>query len=584
MKKRITLLFVVNFLCLFAASAQGSQPAHSPSIFTSVDEAVFLHGNSSTLLTGETFYYAFYNWNKKSKNLSNISKIGYVELVNDQGKSVLKQKINLKNGLGHGDFFVSPEFKTGNYKLLAYTKWMLNGPISNLYQLNLLIINPFAELSEEMIADTKNDSIAIIQQSDDTIEPKNIEKTRFDFLTKTLYTSREKVAFVLDKNFLKPGNYSISIRKMDKLPGDKSISAEEFIAKVEKSNMISSKNNTQKFLPELRGEVFSGQIQNKKNSTDLNNKNIGISLPGKSFAFKTSQTNENGEFWFILDPNPNNANATIQVMEEDRANYTLSLKQTTIDFSKLDFRNLKLSKNLRDQLEKHSTAIQIQNAYYHEKRDSIMVKATATPFYFPVAKDYILENYTSFPKLKETIIEIIPEMYSSKNKDGYQLGLRDYYNEENQSVYGKTLVLVDGLLVQDLHSLFAYDTRKLEKISIVPKGYIYGAKIYDGVASFITKEQDFSSGEAGDYILKTSLLRPLPQKKYFNPEYGPGAKNERIPDYRYQLLWLPEISFSTEAETVSFYTSDVTGNFKIVLKGFTEKGKPVNFTQVFKVQ
>ncbi|HET8839140.1 MAG TPA: hypothetical protein VFM82_09150 [Flavobacteriaceae bacterium] len=575
MKNYISILFALALFYGSKTYAQESQFDNTTSIFTSVDEMVFVNANTSTLFTGETFYYKFFTWSDSTKELSKISEIGYVQLVNNEGKSVLKQKINLENGLGHGDFFVPTNLKTGNYKLLAYTKWMLNEPVSELFQMDILIVNPFMPLPEGMISETKKDSIS-------NREPKSLtKKGNFSFVKQATFGTREKVEFALNENILETGNYSISVSKLQNLPKSESVLPKEFISKLNKNSNTPSSRKDEKFLPELRGELFSGYIENRENPDNLANKNIAISLPGKSFAFKTSSTNNAGQFWFILDPNPNTSQAVIQVMEEDRENYKLHLTETNLDFSNLEFEKFQLNSEMREVIEKRSTAVQIENAYYHEKRDSIVPEPESEPFYAPLAKEYILANYTSFPKLEETIVEIIPEMYSTKKRNKYSIHLRDYYNEKDQSLYGNTLVLVDGVLVQDVNPLFAYDTRKIEKISIVPKGYVYGAKIYNGIASFITKEQDFQSGATGDFILKTELLRPLPEKEYYNPEYAASATNQRIPDYRYQLLWMPEV---TIAEPVSFYTSDVTGNFEIVLEGFSDEGKPVYLRQVIEVR
>lgn len=575
MKNYICILFA---LALFYASktyAQESQFDNTTSIFTDANEKVFLTVNTATMLTGETFYYKFFTWNDSTKELSKISEIGYVQLVNNEGKSVLKQKINLKNGLGHGDFFVPTDLKTGNYKLLAYTKWMLNEPISELFQMDILLVNPFMPLPEEMISETQKDSIS-------NRAPKNLSKKgNFSFVQPANFGTREKVEFALNENILEPGNYSISVKKLQDLPENEPILPKEFISKLNKNSKAPSFIKDEKFLPELRGELFSGYIENRENPANVANKNIALSLPGKSFAFKTSTTNNAGQFWFILEPNPNTGQAVIQVMEEDRENYTLHMTETNLDFSSLKFENFQLNPEMREDIEKRSTAVQIENAYYHEKRDSVVPEPEAEPFFAPLAKTYVLANYTSFPKLEETIVEIIPEMYTTKKRKKYHIHLRDYYNESDQTIYGNTLVLVDGVLVQDVNPLFAYDTRKIEKIDIVPKGYVYGAKIYNGIASFITKEQDFQSGATGDFILKTELLRPLPEKKYYNPEYAASATNQRIPDYRYQLLWMPEV---TIAEPVSFYTSDVIGNFEIVLEGFSDEGKPVYLRQIFEVR
>ncbi|HJY14314.1 MAG TPA: hypothetical protein VJ304_16075, partial [Flavobacterium sp.] len=99
-----------------------------------LDESVYVHANASTFVTGETLLYKIYCLKSSDKTPSIISKIAYVELVDSNKKSVFKTKIALENSYGQGDYFIPTTLKTGNYKLIGYTDWMLNKPTSDLFQ------------------------------------------------------------------------------------------------------------------------------------------------------------------------------------------------------------------------------------------------------------------------------------------------------------------------------------------------------------------------------------------------------------------------------------------------------------------
>ena len=77
-------------------------------------------------------------------------------------------------------------------------------------------------------------------------------------------------------------------------------------------------------------------------------------------------------------------------------------------------------------------------------------------------------------------------------------------------------------------------------------------------------------------------MRPLGKKEYFQPDYS-SNKDSRIPDYRHQLLWLPNITLNNEDNNFTFYTSDVKGTFQMTLEGFTSEGKPIHMNEVFEV-
>lgn len=581
MKKSIFITFALGLLTI--SNAIGQQNENNYNIFTNINETVFVHGNTTTLLTGETFYYKFYTWNTHTGSLSEISKIGYVELVKKNGESVLKQKIALTKGMGNGSFFIPTKLETGNYKLVAYTRWMLNEPLTALFQMDILIINPFQPVLESSLVNVKNDSL---KTNWETGSPKTkIEKQSNSNLSlkKYSYAPREKVTFTLSsiKNPLENGHYSLSVRKVDKLQEEEAIHADKFIKLLAKNQKQNFAHTT--YLPELRGELIIGKIENKTNPVDVNHKSVALSIPGKNFVFELVNTDNTGIFRFILNGQTGKEAAVIQVMEEDRQNYKITLKPINIDFSSLEFEKLSLSQDLQEIIEKRSIAIQVENAYYYLKKDSTLSGTVTKPFYFPLAEEYVLDNYTRFPSLEKTIVEIVPQMYANKKKGDYAIHMREYNNNSTPSIYGETLVLVDGLLLQNLNKFFEYDTRKIDKISIVPFGYVYGPKIFDGIANFTTKKQDFQNNLSGDFVIKKELLRPLPEKVYFQPSYA-KEKNLRIPDFRYQLLWLPKISIKNETKEISFYTSDVKGIFELSLEGFTLDGKPVSMERTFMVE
>jgi hypothetical protein len=72
-------------------------------------------------------------------------------------------------------------------------------------------------------------------------------------------------------------------------------------------------------------------------------------------------------------------------------------------------------------------------------------------------------------------------------------------------------------------------------------------------------------------------------RRYPSPDYD-SATLDRIPDYRVQLLWDPNVTLTTKEYGVHFYASDVPGTFQIVLEGYTIDGKYISVKQNFKVE
>jgi hypothetical protein len=566
----LMLLFIqIDFACAQSLQNKNSFPD------TSAQETIFIHSNTTTFLTGETLYFKLYCLNPLNNKVSAISKIAYVELIDNEKKILQKNKIFLDKGIGTGDYFIPTTLKTGNYKVVAYTKWMLNNVNSQKYAIDIFIINPFQtqEPNDNItfdITNTAKSNIAIQTTNSNTANAKRID---FVFDKESYYT-REKVSLQLKHltETIEKGNYSVSIRKTDQIPTMQQLTASEF-AKKTTENYVNTPNSLN-YVPEIRSELITGNLTSK-NNRDIANKSIALSLPGKEYVLKIVKTNAQGKFAFLLDQFPNFPNAILQVIDENRNDYTVNLDPfPNFDASSLQFTSkLNLSPELKKDIEERSTASQIQNAYYQIKKDSLVTEAVMNPFFTTIEKSYVLDDYTRFPTLKENIVEVIVELYYRRNNGKYQLHIRN--NQKDLEMYGPPLVLVDGLLIQDPSDLFDYNMANVSRVSLITEPYVYGPNLYGGLVSFETKNNEFSENYVKKYLKTTEIQRPNPEKVYNNPDYSPGNKLQRVPDYRYQLLWKPDIKLDTKEETLSFYTSDIKGNFEVILEGFTENGQPV---------
>jgi hypothetical protein len=375
---------------------------------------------------------------------------------------------------------------------------------------------------------------------------------------------------------LDKGNYFLNIRKIDLIP---SYSNNETI-----NTDISLKQDI-KVLPETRGEIITGYITAKVANSDLNAKIVTLSVPGKNFIFKTTKTNSIGKFTFLIEKPTSISECYIQLSETDRQNYGIALDNTpSPDLSNLIFSNKTFisRKNLKA-IQERSLATQVENVYFSQKKDSL-VEANNTDFFFqPVEKKYNLDDFERFRTFKETIIEIVTELNFKDYNQVPSLFLRDTKYNVTQSPE-PCLVLVDGLQIQDINALFNYNAYQIQSISVVDRPYCYGPKIFNGIVSVITKNKDFATIYTDKNILKTTILRPEPAKAYFEPKYETSNTLKRVPDYRYQLLWKPNIAFKNSEMNISFYTSDISGDYEIMLEGITETGNYIHFYKTFKIE
>lgn len=588
---KLKYIFVLAFLIAnkpFAIAQKSSSLNENKNITSSTAESIFIHSNATTFVTGETLYYKLYCLNPLNNKLSQISKIAYIELIDGNKEKIFAHKLFLENGTSQGDFFVPTTIKTGNYKLIAYSNWMLNKYASEIFQLDIAIINPFQNYEKNgsnTVANLTSSQKVIIENKNKPTEENTVKNKDVTInLNKKTFSNREQINLQIE-SLSEIGNYSLSVRKMEDLVQKPQLHAKEYATNHFKTIGDLPIDKNEIILPELRGEMITGMVLSKKETNDVANKTIALSIPGNSYTFKIAKTNQSGKFVFNIDKAYYTSDIVLQITDDDRENFYIKLdKPHTVDYSLISFQsNLELTPDMKNNIEERSIASQIENAYQSKKTDSIAKITIPDSFFDPNAKEYILDNYSRFPTLKETIIEVVTEMYFKQKENNYTLHLRDT-NFITEEIPEPSLVLIDGLLIQNVNELFDYKTENIYKISIVPGIYYYGPKAFNGIISFTTKSNDFISKMSGDHILKATIAKPLVKKVYYQPDYADKAKYERIPDYRNQLLWLPELTLNHGKKTISFYASDVPGTFEIILEGFTDKGIPISLKETIEIK
>ena len=89
-------------------------------------EKVFVHMDNTCYFLGDTIWYAAYTRRTDKDVPSNVSRVLYAELYNQDGYLVERQLVEMKNGKGHGNFVLADTLYGGYYELRAYTRWQLN--------------------------------------------------------------------------------------------------------------------------------------------------------------------------------------------------------------------------------------------------------------------------------------------------------------------------------------------------------------------------------------------------------------------------------------------------------------------------
>jgi hypothetical protein len=146
--------------------------------------------------------------------------------------------------------------------------------------------------------------------------------------------------------------------------------------------------------------------------------------------------------------------------------------------------------------------------------------------------------------------------------------------------------LIDGVPVYDFEKVLNISSKEIERADIVNTRYFYSLNIFDGIVSFITKKGNLSVLEFDNSIFRQAYEGCQDKKEFYSPDYSKSEiKNNRIPDYRNTLCWKPDLHTGKDGKTeFSFYTSDESSDFTIVVEGIMPDGTTGYSTAFFPVK
>ena len=535
-------------------------------------ERIVVSSNAALFFAGESMYFKAYCFNAETNQYSNNSKIAYVELVGEDNV-VFKEKVRLVKGIGSGDFFIPADVKSGNYKLIGYTQWMKNGSKSNFYQTDIVVLNPFEENGNADGSNSIQENLKNKLTSNAT--KKALISMQTDYKS---YRTRDKVSLNINLLGSGFGNYAVFVRKKDQILSSKTPFS---INKMSQNSKIVSEVKSigeSIFLPEFTGEMITGKVINKTTGNPVVGKDVVLSVLSDEVFQDIVKTNTYGVFYFQLKDVYSKPDAIVQVLGKDRDNFSIEIKNhESIDYNTLIFKDFQLSKEYKNAILERSIHNQVQNAYFEVKQDTLRADLYPEPFFGNPPKVYELDDYKRFPTVSETLVEIIDHVWDQKAENGKRS--IDVREREFDPYYGVDLapmVLVDGVFIQDHQSILDYDATKVKTIKVHREEYYYGKIVYQGILRIETFDKNYADNISGGYLHRFDMFNAKPVKGYFNPNYNKAlSKLSRIPDFREQLLWYPNLEFNKRTMNLEFYTSDVTGEFEIIFEGYTNFGELV---------
>lgn len=474
----------------------------------------------------------------------NISKVAYIE-VSDEQQVYAQAKIDLTNGWGNGRIQLPSNMHTGTFQLIAYTRYLRNWGEEAFCRQLIAVVNTLQTSEEDCME--WSDSLPNIANSTSEILKSD----------KQVYGKRSKVTLSWKEFPTDAFGVSLSVVRKDYALGS--------IPQLTSYTPISHPN-TYPWTAESEGHIVRAIL----NDTTAQTRTGRLSCVGKDIRmFEGKPTKSGKEYSFYTHGVNNMQDIVLDAVFENKEEKTHLNIVTPFAESKANHRlpTLPLYSPEKALLER-SVMMQVERLIPDTNNSTIAKQ----PLYnFTPLMSYKLDEWTRFNSVRETFIEFIPGIRSTKREGEYII--QTFSRETGQFSNFKTLVLIDGVPIENHQQALDYDARLLEYIHRYHGSYTFGGQVYDGIVSMITYKGDLNGLRLEENASLISYEFPqkdisFPMKEYDNET----KKASRIPDFRHTLYWNPCIE--KDSCTIEFYTSDLTGTYQATLRGFTEKGTP----------
>jgi len=506
---------------------------------------------------GESIYFTAFYQGPGEDVPADWSKVIYMELVMPNGTSLSQHKISMESGQAKGKILIPEGISTGTYYLKAYTRWMRNcGPEAFSYT-SVQVYNPIKESTMPVVLEgwTSSTPGQLIGQPDPSTN-----KSPECLLEKTTYDKREEIKCQLSgNNSSAPAWVSVTVAKSG-LPGNQHYFKPGCMTESRQDDVI---------LPETRGLTLTGQAVGKEGQLPAAYATIYVSVLGEDREFYCNYSDSAGRFYFSFPDYLENRDLFVSTFHEEYDQLELLIdRDFNRDALSLPSYPADLDDSLAGLITEMSINSQISQQYFPVQFEEPPSKSLDSRFFYGQPSSTILfDDFINLPRLEEYFNEVIPLVSVKKTRGEKQFIVLGEHPD--LQIY-QPLVMIDGVAIFDMEAILAVSPRLIERIEIVNAPYIRGNVTFGGIISLVSRNNDLgyidlpSSGLLVNYQMLDVPLRDT----MISPVTDP-----RLPDVRNTLYWNPGIQLQPGSEQkFSFFASDATGDYEILLRGIDGQG------------
>lgn len=332
------------------------------------------------------------------------------------------------------------------------------------------------------------------------------------------------------------------------------------------------RKNPLKHIPEYEDHIVWGKVTDA-NGKPVRGAQVYMNAPGRDLWVYPAISDSDGRVFFEMRHFRGLNEIVVQTAD--------SLHQVELESSFSDqysSRSLPVfSVNPKEEssLLSRSINMQVRNAYLPLYQNSALPDTAF--FYGRADQTYYLDAYTRFPVLEEVMREYVPEVDVRRSQGRFRflmVGRTDY------NFTYPPMVLLDGVPIFDLNKLLAIDPLKIKRLDIVNKRYALGPAVFNGIVSFLSYKGDIAGYQPEGLV--TSYEGVQASREFYSPRYDtPAQRESRTADFRPLLFWEPK---AKGRQPLQFFTSDLSGHYRVVVQGVSSSGLSGSQTYTFEVK
>jgi len=561
--RKIYYILALQFVVLFS---------NTMNLFAAPDERTFLHTDRTVYIAGQTVFYKLYVLDATTRNLSNLSKVGYILFRDANSNHVLKIRVDINRGVSSGCIELPDTLCSGVYQAVAFTSVMRNKGEQHFGFKDIVVANRYdKELNFKLLNSEQTPG-----RKGDFRNPVPTIKT-----DRMQYGPREKVSISLG-NLNSKANVSVSVYEEPRI-----VTANTSIVETLAGTPVENAGVTSKgyYQSENRGKIVRGRVLDATLKKGIPAAIVLLSSPDTLANLQYARTDSDGRFQLLLSDYYAGKDLFFTIKDVPvNQKWIIEMEDGFSLAAKWKPALMPNNSDAKEFIEKSGNIVYINNSYQVNNdryKDSVLNRNVICPQVYncPVNKVYP-GDFVPLKDFPEITVELLPKVIVSHQNNQYSVRV---INAAFSTPFQQApAVFMDGVFVDDVNKIIGLGSDRIKKIEVLSCERIIGDVIFQGIISITTKSNEILKSIPASHSCRIKNDYVSCGKNFVS--INPIALNKNIPYLTQLLYWNPmlEVSATGNAD-VELYTSDNTASFRIQVEGVLEDGTPISSGSSFQV-